>query len=444
VSNPKTDNETLLALEFDSEESGKPLVEYVRLLCGKLEVLWLNKWSIVLTSILGFAIAAGVSLLMPAKYVATAYFLPPDMNPASGMDLLIGMKTGGAAMGGMGTMFNDMVGTRTPGQLYFQEMQSRSVEDSLIKRLDLNRVYRAKQKEAARKALEGSTKFNEDRKSGILSVQVTDKDPTRAAAIANGYAEELGRFLSDIDSAAGRREREYFEVQLVIAREQLERASKALGEFSGKNSVLDLPLQDNAAISSAAAIQGRLIAEEAQLDGLLQIYTENNVRVKETRAQVARLQRQLEQVQGKRAASSAPASTNTGGGGSADDSSSKMEQLAGLSTEYMDLYREAKTAESMVETLTQQYEIAKLEETRHITKVQLLDPAQPPELKTFPKRGRMSIIGMFVGFLIGVGYVLARNWWQTTSEDNEWKKLLRSIWNRFTLRRDQAGVLTER
>jgi len=312
VSNPKTDNETLLALEFDSEESGKPLVEYVRLLCGKLEVLWLNKWSIVLTSILGFAIAAGVSLLMPAKYVATAYFLPPDMNPASGMDLLIGMKTGGAAMGGMGTMFNDMFGTRTPGQLYFQEMQSRSVEDSLIKRLDLNRVYRAKQKEAARKALEGSTKFNEDRKSGILSVQVTDKDPTRAAAIANGYAEELGRFLSDIDSAAGRREREYFEVQLVIAREQLERASKALGEFSGKNSVLDLPLQDNAAISSAAAIQGRLIAEEAQLDGLLQIYTENNVRVKETRAQVARLQRQLEQVQGKRAASSAPASTNTG------------------------------------------------------------------------------------------------------------------------------------
>lgn len=441
MGNLKTDSETLLALDFDSEESGKPLVEYVRLLFSKIELLWRHKWLLIVPAIIGFAIALGLSLLQPARYMATAFFLPPEMNPTSGLDLLIGMKTGGAMMGGgVGSMLNDMFGTRTPGQLYIQEMQSRPVEDSLIKRFDLNSVYHSKSKEATRAVLAAGTKFNEDRKSGIISVSVTDKDPNRAAALANGYAEELGQFLADINSGAGHREREYFETQLKISQEQLRQSSKALSDFSSKNSALNLPQQSAAIISSTSALEGRLIAAQTQLNGLLPIYTENNIRVKQARAQIAELQLQLSQMQGKALPSSATASANPGTSAAANGSSSKMQQIAGLSTEYMDLYRAAKTDEAMVETLTQQYEIAKLEETRHLSKIQLLDPAQLPERKTFPKKKLISIVGLISGFLLGFIYVVFSDLWKNTSDENEWKKLFLPFINKFKVLHWRIGA----
>ena len=433
MGNSKTDNDSLLAFEFDSEEPGKPLIEYVRGLLSKGELLWLHKWSLIVTATVGFAIAVGISLLLPARFMATAYFLPPEMGPTSGLDLLIGMKTGGAMMGSsVGNMLNSVLGTNTPGQLYIQEMQSRPVEDELIKRFDLKRVYRSKSLEATRKILEGSTKFDENRKSGIISVIVTDKDPTRAAALANGYAEELGQFLADLGSDSGRREREFFEAQLKISREQLKQSSNALSDFSSKHSALNLPLQSTAIISSTSAVEGRMIAAQAQLNGLLSIYTENNIRVKQARAQIAELQYQLSQMQGKAPSSTATVSAKPGEASKANGSSSKMQQISELSTEYMDLYRAAKIDETMVETLTQQYEISRLEETRHVSRIQLLDPAQTPERKSFPKRRQLSIIGMLLGFLIGVGYVLARSWWQNTSDDNEWKHLLCPIVSKFS------------
>lgn len=440
MSNSKTDLESFLAIDPDFEESGRPLHESVRLLFGKIEVLWAHKRLLILSPAVGFGLAMAYSMLMPNKYEATAFVIPPSMNRASGMDILIGMKSSGAVSNFMSGALGSMFGANSPGPLYIQEMQSRPVEDSLIKRFDLNRVYKTKSKEAARKALEANTKFNEDKKSGILSVKVTDRDPVRAAAIANGFAEELGRLLSDLDSTAGRREREYFESQLEIARGQLANSSKALSEFSSRNAALNLPLQSAAIVSGMSTVQGQLIAAEAELKGLLPIYSENNIRVRQTRAQIAELQRQLDQIKGK-TLSSDPRSP---GMPSSDGSPSGIQQLEGISAEYMNLYRKARTDEAMVETLTQQYEIAKLEESRHVAEVQLLDPAQPPEKKAYPKRRLISMTGLFLGLLLAVVYVLTSDWWHNTSEDNEWKKLLRPIRNKFVWRSNPARAPSER
>ncbi len=443
MSNLTTDNDTL-ALESDYEEPGRPLVEYARIVLAKIELLWLQKWWLLVPAVIGFSIALGITFIQPARYVATAAFLPPEMNPTSGLDLLIGMKTGGEMVGGgVGNVLTSMLGSRTPGQLYIQEMQSRPIEDSLIDRFDLKNVYRTKFRETTRKALEGSARFDEDRKSGIITVSVTDTDPSRAAMIANGFAEALGQFLAGIDSDNGHREREYFEVQLKLAQERLEASSKALGDFSGKNSALNLPLQDTEIVGSMASVEGRLIAAQTQLNGLLPIYTENNIRVKEARAQIAELQRQLNQMQGE-TISSAPAAPAMGReGASSKNSSSKMQRLAELSPEYMNLFREAQIDETMVATLRQQYEIASLEESRHISKIRLLDPAQVPERKTFPKRRLMCTVGFVIGFLLGIVYVLLLDLWNHASNDNEWKKLLREAWIRFRWRKSRLPTLPE-
>lgn len=418
----KTNSEAFLTFEPDVQESGKPLSEYVGALLRKIKLLWEHRRFLITMTLAGFGIAAGISFLLPVKFVATAYLMPPDMNPISGLDMMIDMKSGGALEGAMSGELNDVLGMRSPGQLYIREMQTRSVEDDLIKRFDLYRVYRAKSLEAVRKALEANSAFDEDRKSGIISVNVKDKDPNRAAAIANGYADELGRLQADLNSDAGRREREYFGAQLVAAREQLGKSSKALSDFSAQNAALNLPLQDAAAVTSMSEVQGQLIAAEAELKGLLPIYADDSLRVREARAQIEELHRQLDQIKGTTPSSHAQASDKEGTPGSSNSSSSRMKQLAGLTTEYIDLFGKTKTDEAMVETLTQQYQIAKLEESRHVAEIQLVDPAQAPERRTFPKRRVMALQGLLFGFFCAAVVVLARDWWHTASEDNEWKR----------------------
>ena len=436
------DLESLLVLEPDIDDPGKPLHTYFKGLVDKIGLLWMYRRFLITFTSLCVVIALGISFLLPVRYVATAYLMPPDMNPVSGLDMMIDMKSGGALMGAMGGELNDVLGMRSPGQLYIREMQTRPVEDGLIKRFNLSDAYRAKSLEATRKSLEANTAFDEDRKSGIISVQVTDTSPARAAEIANAYADELGRLQADLNSSAGRREREYFGAQLIAARAQLEESSRALSDFSGKNGAINLPLQDAAVVSSMSEVQGQLIAAEAELKGILPIYTENHLRVRELRAQIAELEVQLAQIRGQAPTSATPASNQPRETGGATVPSSRMNQLAGLTTEYMGFYSKAKTDEAMVETLTQQYEIAKLQESRHVAEIQLVDPAQAPERKSFPKRAVISLAGLLLGLFFGTAYALSREWWQRASEDNEWKKQLRPIMNRLGSRPPRSVAIS--
>jgi uncharacterized protein involved in exopolysaccharide biosynthesis len=423
------DLESLLALEPDIDDPGKPLHTYFKGLVDKIGLLWMYRRFLITFTSLCVVIALGISFLLPTRYVATAYLMPPDMNPVSGLDMMIDMKSGGALMGAMGGELNDVLGMRSPGQLYIREMQTRPVEDGLIKRFNLSDAYRAKSLEATRKSLEANTAFDEDRKSGIISVQVTDTSPARAAEIANAYADELGRLQADLNSSAGRREREYFGTQLIAARAQLEQSSRALSDFSGKNGAINLPLQDAAVVSSMSEVQGQLIAAEAELKGILPIYTENHLRVRELRAQISELEKQLEQIRGQAPHSGPAASSQPGENSGASGSPSRMNQLAGLTTQYMGFYGKAKTDEAMVETLTQQYEIAKLQESRHVAEIQLVDPALAPERKTYPKRKMICLIGLVLGFFCAVTYVVAKDWWRNAGDENEWKKLLQPVLN---------------
>jgi uncharacterized protein involved in exopolysaccharide biosynthesis len=431
VGNVHTDTESWLELESNIEKPGKPLHEHIRLLFDKIAFLWTQKRYLMKAAIIGFLVAVVISLLLPVKYTASADLLPPDMNPPTGLDMMIGMKAGAAALGGMSSQLNDVLGTKSIGELTIQEMQTNIVEDRLIKRFDLLSVYRTKTMETTRKALVGNTKFSEDRKSGIINVKVDDKDPRRAADIANAYGEELGKLLSDLSSDAGHREREYFAAQLVNARKLQELSTKALNDFSAQNAALELPLQNAEAVSSVAAVQRQLIAEQAELKGLSPLYTENNAKVKQARAQIAELQRQLGELRGKTGTTIASESSVSGRQGNGSGSPSEMKQLADLSTDYADLYVKAKADEAMVDNLIQQYKFSELQESRHVAQIQLLDPAQIPEKKSSPRRGRIALLGLFLGFLIGASLVVTSEWWHGTSDENEWKRILRPFANKI-------------
>jgi capsule polysaccharide export protein KpsE/RkpR len=248
--------------------------------------------------------------------------------------------------------------------------------------------------------------ISEDRRSGIITITVVDRDPRRAAAIAQRYVMELNSVVSQLTTSSARREREFLEGRLAQVRQDLETAEKDFSQFASKNAAIDIKEQGRAMLGAAATLQGELIAAESELQGLKQIYADNNVRVRSLRARTAELQHQLEQLGGKDQIATDATSQETG------ELYPSIRKLPLLGVPYADLYRRTRVQEVVFETLTQEYELAKVAEAKEIPSVKVLDPPNVPERKSFPPRLVIMILGTLFSFLSGVVWVVGRSRWK--------------------------------
>jgi len=158
-------------------------------------------------------------------------------------------------------------------------------------------------------------------------------------------------------------------------------------------------------IEDAATLEGQLIGAQTELESLRQMYTDNNVRVRATQARVDELRRQLQRLGGK-------SDTDTPTGDPADQSMyPSIRKLPLLGVNYADLYRRTKIQEAIFETLTQEYELAKVEEAKETPSVKVLDPAEVPEKKSSPHRLWIILGGTVFCFLAGMGWMLGGSTW---------------------------------
>jgi capsule polysaccharide export protein KpsE/RkpR len=429
----------LSAFEDDeAEPQGKPLHEQVSFLLGKIALLWGERRRLFGWTLGAMVVTLLLMFLVPNQYQASAYLNPPDMSPMSGLSLMIGMKSGLAA--GLGSSMGDMLGLKSPGQICIRQMQSRVVQDAMIRRFDLMRVYKTKKLDETRKLLLARSDFEEDKKSGALEISVLDKDPNRAAQMANAYVEELGNLTAAMNAESGRREREYFEAQLLLAKTDFRHASEELGSYGGQKGALDPEHEGKAMADAVAAIEGNLIATKSELKGLQQIYTDSNTQVQQTKARIAELAAQLarvshgSQVQKPSSATGASAETFD----SARETDPSVRRMWGLAPSYMNLYGEMKIKEAVVQTLAEQYEIAKLQETRHISDLHMMDRAQPPEKKAKPHRGLMTLLAGFLVFSSLSSWILSKHEWNSRDDDDPWKQILQPAVTAFQERRVRA------
>jgi capsule polysaccharide export protein KpsE/RkpR len=302
--------------------------------------------------------------------------MPPDNQSGSGLAMLAAL-TGKA--GGLGAIAGDLLGTKSSGALFVGVLGSKTVQDRISKQFDLKKVYSVKLEEDARKKLSANTDLAEDRKSGIISITVTDRDPARAAAISQAYIAELNRLVVDLSTSSAHRERVFLEERLTAVKHDLDQAAKNFSQFSSKNSTIDIKEQARAMVEAASLIQGQMIAAQSELKGLEQIYTPGNVRVRAIQARISELQAQLDKLSGK-------GYGDPGQKPVVDQLYPSIRELPILGVAYTDLYRQAKIQEVVFETLTQQYELAKVQEAKEIPSVKVLDAARLPEKKSFPPR----------------------------------------------------------
>jgi uncharacterized protein involved in exopolysaccharide biosynthesis len=372
--------------------------------------LWTVRRFLLKAALLGGALGLIIALLLPKQYASTTRLMPPDRQSPSGAGALAAMLGDRAA--GVGA---DALGLRTPGAVFVQVLGSRTVEDHLIDRFALRNIYGVSLYKDARQRLTANTEIYEDRKSGVISVTVVAKSPPLAAALAKGYVDELNRLMRQVDNSAAHRERVFIEQRLQSVRQELDRDLGALGEFSSRNTTIDLSEQGKSMVTAAATLRGQAIAAESELAGLRQIYGPDNSRVRASAAKADELRRQFARV-------------SVGAGSDSDgDGFPSIRKLPLLAVKYSDLYRNVKVEEAVFETLTKQYEIAKIQEAKDTPSLNVLDEADVPEWKLRPQRGRFTVLGTLLAAALASLYILAGDWWNAAGDDSGLKLFARTV-----------------
>ena len=394
-------------------------------LIGISRLLWPRRAALAKAAFAGLVFASIVAVLIPNTYQATVRLMPPDSSSISGssssalLGLVLGAPGGSGSSssgGGLSGALGDLFSAQKPGPLFIGILSSRTISDHMIDRFDLRKVYSRKSYGAARQKLFSRVKFTEDKKSGLISITVEDRDRVRVTAMAQAYVEELNGLLSHVNTSAASREREFLEKRLTAVNLELQDATKSLSEFSSRNATLDPQDQGKAMLDSAAALEGQLIAAKSELSGLQQIYTGQNVRVRSLQAHVSELEQQLNSFSGK----------SYTGSTTLDPSSlyPSIRQLPVLGREYLELYRHAKVDEAVFELLTEAYEMAKVEEAKDTPSAKVLDAARLPEKPNWPPRALLALGGALLGVLLAIAWILWATHWANLSPNEPYKAFL--------------------
>jgi capsule polysaccharide export protein KpsE/RkpR len=387
-----------------------------------LRLLWEHRRFLGRAVIFGIMFSTLVAFIIPKRYESTAQLMPPDKEP-SAMAALATLASS-SVPAGLGTLMGDLVGAKASSATFVGILQSRTVADHLINKFNLQKVYSARHIEDAREKLRSRTDISVDRKSGIVTVTVTDKDPSRSMQMAQAYVKELDELVARLATSAARREREFLEVRLQVVKRELEQSELEFSQFSSKNTTLDIKEQGKAMMEATAHVQAELIAVQTELEGLRQVYADGNVRVRAARARVNELKRKLNELGGP--GPGAPASPSLPS--SSDFSYPSIRQLPVLGVTYADLYRRTRIAEIVFELLTRQYEMAKVEEAKEIPSVKELDMPVVPQKKSFPPRLIVVLLGTLLAMSFAVTWIFGKQIWDHTEDDDPRKVFAAEIY----------------
>jgi len=323
---------------------------------------------------------------------------------------LLGKVSGSSGGMGMGLDAASLLGVKTPGAFYVEVLRSRTVQDVLIDRYNLRYHYNKKYNQDARKKLNKVTEIEEDKKSGVITLSVIDWDPKMAQKMVRTYIEEMNRLAAELNTSAAHRERQFLEDRLQSAKKELDQDSLELSQFSSKNTMMDVQQQGKSMMDAAAKLQGELIFNQSQLKGLQEIYSDDNVRIRALKARIQELQGQLNKMVGSY---TDPSVVNELGNG--PGSYPSIRTLPALGYRYIDLYRRAKIQETLYEFLTQQYELARVQEAKELPIVRTMDEGDLPEKKVSPIRSLIVGLSVLSALLLGSFWVLVRERWERLS-----------------------------
>ncbi|HUN87294.1 MAG TPA: Wzz/FepE/Etk N-terminal domain-containing protein [Terriglobales bacterium] len=332
-----------------------------------------------------------VSLIWPKMYTATTTILPPQQNQ-SVLSSMLGQLAGNQTLD-----LRDL-GVKSPGDVFVAMLKSRTVEDELVNRFDLRKVYDVKRYQDARKKLEKRSEIDPE-KEGLISIEVSDRDPKRAADIANAWVDALGNLNQHLALTEAAQRRAFYEQKLAGEREDLAKAELALKQIEQSTGLIQPEAQTRALIGAVADVRAQIAAREVQLQSMRSYATANNPDVQRVERELAELRSQFSRL----SQTESKSSTVTEGSLQVPTG-----HVAGASIEYLQAARELRYHESLYDFLSRQLEAARIDEAKNAVVVQVVDRAVVPERKSSPQRTLVVLITTILAFLLVSGFVLLR------------------------------------
>jgi len=348
-----------------------------------------------------------VTLLLPNMYTATATILPPQQKQSS-MNLMgqIG------AMAGLGA--GDL-GLKNPTDIFVAMLTSRTVEDNLINRFDLRKIYWRKRYQDTRKKLEDRSEVIAT-KEGLISISVADRDPRRAAELANAYVDELHGLNQNLAISEASQRRLFYEQQLKAEQNELSTAELAMKQVQEKSGLLQPDAQGKTMIAGVADLRAQVANHEVQLQTMRSYATPSNPDLKRAETELAGLRGELTKLE--------RANTIVGNG----NIEIPARQMPQAELEYLRRARELKYHEALYEFLGKQLETARIDEANDTLLVQVVDTAVPPEKKSSPHRMLIVLIATVLGFLLSCMGVLMMENIRRKQQDPEQGPRLALLW----------------
>jgi uncharacterized protein involved in exopolysaccharide biosynthesis len=359
--------------DFDDDEDAPGFGEAFAALRARWVFLALG------TLVAGLLGAAGSYLIKPT-FTAKTTFMPPQQ----------GQSGAAAALSSLGSLASLVGGSpvRSPGEQYVALMQSVTVSDRLIDDFKLMQVYDREYKIDARKDLAKNVRIALGKKDGLISVEVDDESPQRAAEMANRYVDELRHLTSRLAISEAQQRRVFFERQLQQSRDRLVQAQQSL-QASGFNPGA-LKVEPKAAAEGYARLKAEVTAAEVKLQVTRSALADSTPEVRQQQSTLAALRDQLSRLE--------QVSDNTG------------------APDYIGRYRDFKYQETLFELYARQFELARVDESREGALIQVVDPATNPERKSHPRRSLVALGSAAAGGLALVAWVLMRRPRQTPLE----------------------------
>jgi uncharacterized protein involved in exopolysaccharide biosynthesis len=356
-----------------------------------ITVLLVHKRLLVVATLVAAAVSLAASLLIPNKYHGVATLLPPQEDSSVATAILGSIvNPTSVAGGGLATA----LGLKNSNDLYVGLLKSRTVADRLIERFKLQEVYGQETLVETREDLEEHTSINAGQ-DGLIRIEFEDVEPGRAADVANAYVEELEALTARTAISEASRRRLYFERKVEETKTALANSDAELKRVQERTGLIKLDEQARAIFATVATLKAQILAKEVELHAIGSFATRTNPEYIRVQAELTGLRKQLVGLE----------RSNALGSG---DILIPIEKVPAVGQEYLEKWRDVKYNETVYELLARQLEIAKIDEGKNSTLIQLVDRAIPPDKKSAPRRGLIVAISSVLVLLLCTVVLLAR------------------------------------
>lgn len=398
---PPPDSETHPRVDDDEID----LLDYAILLANRKKL-------IVITTVVTGGLACIISLFLPATYVAkTTFFVRTDTAGASMVREIPDVGRG----------LDQLLGRDNPADLYVALVESRTIRDSIIDRFHLMERYGEEVRDDARKRLADYADAAADAKSGIITLTVEDRDPTVAADMANAIVEGLQELTSGFSLTEAEQRRVFFEEQLYATKENLIRAEEALRAFQEETGAIKMEDQAGTIIRGIGEIKAQIVAKEVQLQVMKLYATEYNPDLIAVKEELNGLQAQMRRLEVKDDTGESEALMPTG-------------NIPAIGTGYIRLLRDREYYETLFEVFARQYELARADEARNTTLIQVIDRAVPPKKKAKPQVALITLVAVFIAFFGSALAGLTLEYIASVSGGSDTARKVQLLWETLQIR----------